>query len=78
MFRGQGPWPWPTVHGHGPRAMGHGRAPWAMATMEAIARALEGLGEADAAHSLDAIFLEFVRRTRAQRGEPIEGWPRGG
>lgn len=53
-------------------------APWAMATMEAIARALEGLGEADAAHSLDAIFLEFVRRTRAQRGEPIEGWPRGG
>ena len=26
----------------------------------------------------DAIFLEFVRRTRAQRGEPVEGWPRGG
>lgn len=52
-------------------------APWAMATIEAIARALEGLGEPDAAHTLDAVFLEFVRRTRAQRGEPVEGWRAG-
>lgn len=52
-------------------------APWAMATIEAIARALEGLGEAEAASSLDETFLEFVRRTRAQRGEPVEGWREG-
>ena len=49
-------------------------APWAMATIEAIARALDTLGEPEAGTALDAVFLEFVRRTRAMRGEPIEGW----
>jgi DTW domain-containing protein len=50
-------------------------APWAMATIEAIARALDALGEPEAGSALDAVFHEFVRRTRAQRGEPVEGWP---
>jgi len=52
-------------------------APWAMATIEAIARALDVLGEPEAARALDGVFLEFVRRTRAQRGEPVEGWRKG-
>ncbi|MEC7949064.1 MAG: tRNA-uridine aminocarboxypropyltransferase [Myxococcota bacterium] len=49
-------------------------APWAMATIEAIARAFDALGEPDVGAALDAVFLEFVRRTRIQRGEPAEGW----
>ncbi len=53
-------------------------APWAMATIEAIARALDSLGEPDAATALDDAFGQFVIRTRRQRGEPPEGWPRGG
>lgn len=50
-------------------------APWAMATIEAIARALDVLGEPEAGAALDRVFEEFVRRTRAQRGEPVGGYP---
>lgn len=61
----------------GTRRLRQPHAPWAMATIEATARALESLDEPAAAVALDAAFAEFVLRTRRQRGEPPDGWPRG-
>ena len=70
----------PRLTSSGPRSgasrLRKAHAPWAMSTIEAIARALSLLAEPQAAEALDAVFDEFVRRTRKQRGEPPEGWVR--
>lgn len=48
-------------------------APWAMATVEAVARAVECLGEPDAAAHLDAGFAAFVAAQRPS-SPPRTGW----
>lgn len=48
-------------------------APWAMATVEAVARALDGLGEPDAAAHLDTGFAAFVAAQRPS-SPPRTGW----
>jgi DTW domain-containing protein YfiP len=45
--------------------------PGAMATLEAIARAVEHIDGPDAARPLDALFARFVQQCRKRRGLPL-------
>jgi hypothetical protein len=47
-----------------------------MATLEAVARALEWLGDPVAARRLDAVMAAAVARQRRLRGQPLAGGSR--